>query len=291
VSYLDTGEVLLVIKAAGEVTIGRPALENSKLLGAIVEHSNDAIIAKTLDGIVTSWNPAAERMYGYTSQEILAQSIVRISREGQAGEIILVLASIKAGQPIKHFETVHVRKDGTVFPVLLTVSPIRDADGAVVGASSITRDMADARQAFEAARSMIESSLDALVAISPEGMITDANEATVKTTGIPRAELIGTAFSQCFTKPATADKIYQLVFEQGMGRGLPADDAPPGRDTDRGVVQRVGLPRHRRQSPRRVRRRPRRDRTEPSAQRDCPQSDCAGSAGRTRAVSSAYRRT
>jgi PAS domain S-box-containing protein len=134
---------------------------------------------------------------------------------------MLVLARIKAGQPVEHFETVRVRKDGTVFPVLLTVSPIRDADGAVVGASSITRDVAKEREAFEAARSIIESSLDSLVAISPGGMITDVNEATVKVTGIPRQELIGTTFSDCFTEPAKAEKIYQLVFAEGMAVDYP----------------------------------------------------------------------
>ena len=80
---------------------------------------------------------------------------------------------------------------------------------------------AELQEAFEAARSMIESSLDALVAISPEGMITDANEATVKATGIPRVELIGTPFSDCFTEPQKAEAIYQLVFEQGMAVDYP----------------------------------------------------------------------
>ena len=220
-SHLDAGDVLLVITAVREVNGHAQALENSKLLAAIVENSNDAIIAKTLEGIVTCWNPAAERMYGYSSEEMLGQSIDQLSPEGRAGEIISILARIKAGQPVEHFETVRVRKDGTVFPVLLTVSPIRDADGAVVGASSITRDVTEARQAYEAARSMIESSLDSLVAISPEGLITDANEALVKATGIPRQELIGTTFSDCFTEPAKAEKIYQLVFAVWMAVDYP----------------------------------------------------------------------
>ena len=80
---------------------------------------------------------------------------------------------------------------------------------------------AELQEAFEAARSMIESSLDALVAISAEGKITDANEATVKATGIPRAELIGTAFSECFIEPEEANAIYQLVFAQGMAMDYP----------------------------------------------------------------------
>ncbi len=220
-SHLDTGDVLLVITAVRAVTRHRRALENSKLLAAIVEHSNDAIIAKTLDGIVTCWNPSAERMYGYSSEEMLGQSIDQLSPEGRTGEMSSNLARVKAGLDVEHFETVRVRKDGTVFPVLLTVSPIRDAGGAVVGASSITRDVTKEREAFEAARSMIESSLDSLVAISPQGLITDANEALVKATGVPRQELIGTAFSDCFTEPEKAEKIYQLVFAEGMAVDYP----------------------------------------------------------------------
>ena len=220
-SHLDTGDVLLVITAVREVTRHAQALANSKLLAAIVEDSNDAIIAKTLDGMITSWNPAAERMYGYSSDEMLGTSVDQLSPQGRTGEITAILARIEAGLDVEPFETLRVRKDESVFPVLLTVSPIRDADGAVVGGSTITRDMTQEKEAFESARSMIESSLDALVAISPEGLITDANEATVKATGIPRQELIGTAFSQCFTEPEKAEAIYNLVFEQGMAVDYP----------------------------------------------------------------------
>jgi PAS domain S-box-containing protein len=112
-------------------------------------------------------------------------------------------------------------RDGTLTEVLYNASVYRDAGGKVLGVFAAARDVTEARQAFESARSMIESSLDALVAISPEGMITDANEATVKATGIPRVELIGTAFSDCFTEPEKANAIYQLVFEQGMAVDYP----------------------------------------------------------------------
>ena len=223
-SHTDTEDGPLVIAAVRDITDRKKAEEThhqSERLAAIVENSNDAIIAKTLNGIVTSWNPAAERMYGYSSEEMLGTSIDQLSPVGRTGEIISILARIKAGQDVEHFETFRVRKDGAVLPVLLTVSPIRDAGGAVVGASTITRDMTQEKEAFDAARAMIESSLDALVAISPEGLITDANEATVKATGIPRVELIGTAFSRCFTEPAKAKAIYQLVFEKGMAVDYP----------------------------------------------------------------------
>jgi len=108
-----------------------------------------------------------------------------------------------------------------MLPVSLTVSPILDAHGLIIGASTIVRDVSTQVQAFESARSMIESSLDSLVSISPEGKITDVNEATVKVTGVPREQLIGTAFSDYFTEPEKANEIYQRVFAEGMAVDYP----------------------------------------------------------------------
>ena len=190
-------------------------------LAAIVKYSDDAIIGKTLVGVITSWNPAAEKMYGYLSAEIIGKSVELLSPKDRTGEIKAILARIKAGEHVDQFETTRLRKDGTRFKVSLSVSPICDADGATVGASTISHDLTKQQHAFDAARAMIESSLDSLVAISPEGRITDVNEATVKVTGIPREELIGTAFSDCFTEPEKANAIYQLVFDQGMAVDYP----------------------------------------------------------------------
>src|ERR1019366_2785194 len=102
-----------------------------------------------------------------------------LSPPGQAGEMHAILARIRAGQTVERLETTRVRRDGSAVTVSLTVSPIHDPRGVIIGASTIARDMTEQREAFEAARSMIESSLDSLVAISPEGKITDANQATV----------------------------------------------------------------------------------------------------------------
>ncbi len=190
-------------------------------LAAIVEYSDDAIIGETLDGIITSWNPAAERMFGYSSGQIIGKSIELLMPQGRGVDMMSILARISEGQRVDHFQTIPVRQDGTAFPVSISVSPIRDKDGVIVGASTITRDVTMQMQTFQAARSMIESSLDSLVAISPEGMITDANEATVKVTGVPRDDLIGTAFSDYFTDPQKANAIYQLVFEKGMAVDYP----------------------------------------------------------------------
>jgi PAS domain S-box-containing protein len=223
-SHTDTDDGPMVIAAVRDMTERKKAEESrrhSDQLAAIVEHSDDAIVGKTLDGVVTSWNPAAERMFGYSAKEITGKSIDVLSPEGRTGEMHARLARIRAGQPGERLEATRVRKDGSAITVSLTVSPIHDQRGVVIGASTIVRDMTGARQAFEAARSMIESSLDSLVAISPEGKVTDANQATVKLTGVPRDQLIGTSFSDYFTEPAKAEAIYQLVFTEGMAVDYP----------------------------------------------------------------------
>jgi PAS domain S-box-containing protein len=190
-------------------------------LAAIVEHSDDAIIGKTLEGVITSWNPAAERMYGYSSAEMIGRSIELLSPANRAGEMIAILSRISKGEHLDHFETVRLRKGGVTLTVSLSVSPICDESGSIVGASSIARDVSEQRAAYDAARSMLEASLDSFVAISPEGKISDANQATVQATGVPREKLIGTAFSDYFTEPDKANDIYQQVFAQGVAVDYP----------------------------------------------------------------------
>jgi len=226
-SHIDTGDVLLEVTAVSDVTKQKQAFESAQRMSAIIEHCDDAIIGTTLGGIISSWNPAAERMYGYSDKpvigrsEILGRSIDLLAPPDRTGEISAILARIQAGESVEHFVTPHLRRDGTAITVSLSVSPIRDEDGVVVGASTIARDMTEAGNASEMARAMIESSQDSLVSISPDGMITDANAATVTVTGVPRSELIGTAFSNYFTDPARANAIYQLVFEQGLAVDYP----------------------------------------------------------------------
>jgi PAS domain S-box-containing protein len=117
-------------------------------LSAIVASSDDAIVSKDLDGTVTSWNRAAERIFGYTAAEMIGQSIRRIIPADRQGEEDEVLARLRAGQQVAHFETVRQRQDGTLIDISLTVSPIHDAGGAVIGASKIARDITAQRQAI-----------------------------------------------------------------------------------------------------------------------------------------------
>ena len=118
-------------------------------LASIVRFSDDAIVSKLLDGTITSWNLAAERMFGYTAAEAVGQSIKIIIPRDRWGEEDEVLARLRRGEVIDHFETVRQRKDGSRFEISLTVSPVKDESGRIVGASKIARDISERRKAEE----------------------------------------------------------------------------------------------------------------------------------------------
>jgi PAS domain S-box-containing protein len=116
-------------------------------LAAIIDSSDDAIVSKDLNGVVTSWNAAARRMFGYTADEIVGKSIRTIIPQDRQAEEDEVLRRIGLGQSVDHFETVRQRKDGSLVPISLSVSPIRDRDGTVIGISKIARDISERKQA------------------------------------------------------------------------------------------------------------------------------------------------
>jgi PAS domain S-box-containing protein len=116
-------------------------------LAAIVESSHDAIIGKTLDGVITSWNAAAERVYGYTAGEIIGRNITALVPSDRAGELTPILARVRLGERVEHYETQRVTKDGSILELSMTISPIRDARGLVMGVSSVTHDMTETKQA------------------------------------------------------------------------------------------------------------------------------------------------
>ncbi len=110
-------------------------------MAAIVEYSGDAIISGTLAGTITSWNPAATRMFGYSSGEIVGKPITLLVAQDRTGEITSILARINAGHTVEHHETTGVRKDGTPIRVSLTAAPVRGTDDAVIALSLIARDL------------------------------------------------------------------------------------------------------------------------------------------------------
>ncbi|WP_245968447.1 PAS domain S-box protein [Hephaestia caeni] len=118
-------------------------------LAAIVESSDDAILTKDLDGIVTSWNSAAERLFGYPAREIIGKSITLLLPADRQDEEAPILARLRRGERVRHYETVRRRKDGGLVDISLSVSPLRDATGTIIGASSIARDITERKRAEE----------------------------------------------------------------------------------------------------------------------------------------------
>ena len=156
------------------------------ILAAIVESSDDAIIGKDLDGVIVTWNRGAERLYGYTAQEIIGRSISVLIPEGQLDEFPTVLGRVQAGQRVEPYDTVRRAKDGHLVDVSLTVSPIKDATGQVVGASAIARDITPRKRSDAALRasearwrSIIDSAVDGIIVIDATGRIEAFNPNTV----------------------------------------------------------------------------------------------------------------
>lgn len=135
-----------------DVTARRRAEEARLQLAAIVQSSDDAILSKTLDGVIRSWNPGAERIFGYTPEEAIGQNITLLIPPDRHDEEVHILNQLQKGQRIEHFETVRVAKDGRRLDISLTVSPLKDQDGRVIGASKIGRDITDRKRAEEALR-------------------------------------------------------------------------------------------------------------------------------------------
>jgi PAS domain S-box-containing protein len=136
-------------------------LEGARLLASIVESSDDAIISKSLDGTIRSWNASAERLFGYTSDEAVGRHISLIIPPDRIAEEDHIIATLKAGTRIDHFETMRVGKDGQQILVSLTVSPIKDDDGHVIGASKIARDISDQKLAEDNLRRLADNLAEA----------------------------------------------------------------------------------------------------------------------------------
>jgi PAS domain S-box-containing protein len=133
-----------------DVTDRRRAERSSMLLAAIVDSSDDVIISKNLDGIITSWNKSAQRLFGYTAEEVIGKSITILIPPDRLAEEPEILRRLQRGERVDHFETVRRRKDGSLLHLSLTISPVRDAQGKVIGASKIARDITERKAAEEA---------------------------------------------------------------------------------------------------------------------------------------------
>lgn len=227
--YRDqAGAIAGVFAAARDVSERHHGQAALRQLAAIVEFSEDAIISKSLDGTIVTWNKAAERLYGYRAAEAIGQNMRIIVPPELHEELDILLRRVGQGEYIAHHDTVRMRRDGSRVDVSVSLSPVKDSAGNTTGVSTIVRDITD-RKRMEAVlrhssrytRSLIEASLDLLVTIAADGKITDVNAATEAVTGCSRQELIGSDFSNYFTEPDKARAGYQQVFAEGRVKNYP----------------------------------------------------------------------
>jgi len=164
------------------------------MLAAIIDSTDDTIISKTTKGIITSWNPAAERMFGYTEEEAIGQHISLIIPEDRLDEESFIIGQIIKGEKVDHFETVRRRKNGTLVPISLTISPIKNRKGEIIGASKIARDISERKEAVRkdgVLAAIIDTSDDTILSKTLDGIINSWNKAAVKMFGYTETEAIG----------------------------------------------------------------------------------------------------
>jgi PAS domain S-box-containing protein len=147
-----SGGLVQFVGSSTDITERKRAEEATRLLAAIVESSHDAIVSKSLDGIITSWNKGAERLFGYPAEEAVGQNITLIIPPERRDEERTILGQLTRGERVDNFETVRMRKDGSFLDVSLTISPMKDSSGRVVGASKLARDITERKRAEEALR-------------------------------------------------------------------------------------------------------------------------------------------
>ena len=255
--------VVLVFR---DVTERYKSARQAATLSAIVSSSDDAIVSKDLSGTITSWNQGAEKLFGYTAQEMVGRSILTIIPPDRHEEEAQILARLRAGERIDHFETVRCKKNGERCDISITVSPLFDDDGRVVGASKIGRDITEQKRArqqlFEAEerwRITLESIGDAVVVTDAHAVVTFVNEVAAKLMGGAEGTLLGRPLNEVFVilneeTRASVESPVERVIREGYVVGLanhtvlvrpdgsqvPIDDsAAPIRDHEgrlRGVV-------------------------------------------------------
>ncbi len=222
----SSGRVIAVASILRDITERREAEATTRLLASVVESSNDAIMAGGLDGTVTSWNAGAERLYGYSAEEMIGQSIARVRPQGNLDDVADIQAALATGRPVPSFETQEVRKDGARIDVSVSISPVKDHAGRVSGVASIVRDITERRAAEDDARllaSVVESSDDAIVARDLDGTVRSWNPAAERVLGYAAGEMIGRSTAPLWREDR--ERFEQMQKRLAAGERVPTFEA------------------------------------------------------------------
>ena len=225
----ETGRVFQLLGIIQDIDDQKQTEGLRNRLTAVVEHSDDAIITKTLNGVITSWNPAAERIFGYSAEEAIGKSVTLLIPEKHRDEEPEILDRLRRGQRIDHYETTRKRKDGALINVSLTVSPIKDSRGRVIGASKIARDISRQKRT----EAMIREQAHVLALLDTTGKLISSNldlQNVLQTVTDSATELTGARFGAFF---------YNVMDEHGEAFQLYTLSGAP-----REAFERFGLPRN-----------------------------------------------
>jgi PAS domain S-box-containing protein len=206
-----------------------------RLAAAIVESSDDAIVGEDLDGIITSWNPGAERLYGYPAAEIVGRPSALLIPPERPDELPSIMRRLRRGERIEHYETMRIRKDGTRLDVSVGIAPIRDAQGRIVGAASIARDITDRRRSEQERQRLLireraaREQLDAILGGVADGVVVQREDGTFVYANDAAARLAGFASAEQYLATGTIALAERLSVLDADGQPFPYDQLPARR--------------------------------------------------------------
>jgi PAS domain S-box-containing protein len=236
-SAIDADEGTLVMVAIRDVTKQREAAATTARLASIIASSHDAVIGETLGRVITSWNPGAERLYGYSAAEMIGQHIDVLIQPRRRSEEQGIQAAIRRGDRVEQFQSDRVHKDGTTVSVSMTLSPIADGAGTIVGLSTVSRDISGQQRAQARFRALLDAAPDAMVCVTAGDRITLVNAQAERLFGYQRQDLEGQLVELLIPEAARAVHPEQQAGQSADSVPLPEGAGMPltGRRRDGGT--------------------------------------------------------